>query len=173
MLNILHFCSRTLRKVVQVLHRLVGQMKYNVAKKPWMVPINTVIDDLRAEAEACVEAAYDVADDLLERELKVDLYHSYLVRDQPVTLVRLNRLIYLRRLVFHSPDAIAPFEVLRRAVAEHTRLLPADTRERLEQEVFQGQKRGLANLAWRQQALGIYLDDWGVMAIATAAFLQR
>ena len=62
---------------------------------------------------------------------------------------------------------------LRRAVAEHFRLLPADTRERLEQEVFQGQKRGLANLAWRQQALGIYLDDWGVMAIATTAFLQR
>ena len=62
---------------------------------------------------------------------------------------------------------------LRRAVAAHVRHLPAATRQRLEQEVFQGRKRGLANLAWRQQEAGVYLDDWGVMAIATAAFLQR
>ena len=58
-------------------------------------------------------------------------------------------------------------------MAEHVRRLPAATRQRLEQEVFQGQKRGLANLAWRQQEAGVYLDDWGVMALATAAFLQR
>ena len=58
-------------------------------------------------------------------------------------------------------------------MAEHVRRLPAATRQRLEQEVFLGQQRGLANLAWRQQEAGVYLDDWGVMALATAAFLQR
>ena len=58
-------------------------------------------------------------------------------------------------------------------MAKHVRRLPATIRQRLEQEVFQGQKRGLANLAWRQQEAGVYVDDWGVMAIVTAAFLQR
>eukprot|EP00941_MAST-03F_sp_MAST-3F-sp1_P001264 g1264.t1 len=107
-----------LRKIVQVLHRIVGQRKYNIAKQPWMVPVNAVIDDLENEAALCVESVCDVPDDLLEREMKIDLYQSYLVRDQTVTLVRLNRLIYLRRLLFNSDEAVSDFEILKKAVHE-------------------------------------------------------
>ena len=71
------------------------------------------------------------------------------------------------------PGKPAEHGQLRRAVAKQARHLPAAIRQHLEQEVFQGQKRGLANLAWRQQEAGVYVDDWGVMAIVTAAFLQR
>ena len=71
------------------------------------------------------------------------------------------------------PGKPAEHGQLRRAVAKHARHLPAATRQHLEQVVFQGQKKGLANLAWRHKEAGVYLDDWGVMAIATAAFLQR
>ena len=62
---------------------------------------------------------------------------------------------------------------LRRAVAAHVKLLPAPTREHLATALFQGQSRALANLAWRQQRDGEYVDMDGVMGIATAALLGR
>ena len=76
---------------------------------------------------------------------------------------------------------LAPAEhgQLRRAVAAHVRHLPAATREHLATVLSQGpgplrgQRRALANLACRQKRDGEYVDDDGVMALATAALLER
>ena len=68
---------------------------------------------------------------------------------------------------------------LRRAVAAHVGHLPAATREHLATVLSQGpgplrgQRRALANLACRQKRDGEYVDDDGVMALATAALLGR
>ena len=70
-------------------------------------------------------------------------------------------------------EAPAEHGQLRRAVAEHVRHLPAATREHLATALFQGQRRALANLAWCQQRDGEYVDDYGVMTLATAALLGR
>ena len=51
--------------------------------------------------------------------------------------------------------------------------LPEDISANIVDTVFKGKKRGLRNLAFRQAQDGQWIDDNGVVALATAYLLQR
>ena len=62
---------------------------------------------------------------------------------------------------------------LRAAVAGHLKLLPSDRRAAIASTLFRGSTRRLSSLAERQRRSGEYVDDDGVMALATADYLGR
>ena len=51
--------------------------------------------------------------------------------------------------------------------------LPEDISANIVDTVFKGKRRGLRNLAFRQAQDGQWIDDNGVVALATAYLLQR
>ena len=51
--------------------------------------------------------------------------------------------------------------------------LPQDISTNIVDTVFKGKARGLRNLAFRQSVDGQWIDDNGVVALATALLLQR
>ena len=71
------------------------------------------------------------------------------------------------------PSAPLTHEELREAVARHLKLLPSDRRAAIAATLFRGSTRRLSSLAERQRRSGEYVDDDGVMALATADYLGR
>ena len=62
---------------------------------------------------------------------------------------------------------------LREAVADHLKMLPKDIKERILALLLGGRRRGMAGLSSVYRRDGQWLDDDGVMALATADFLGR
>ena len=62
---------------------------------------------------------------------------------------------------------------LRKAVARHLRQLSSDRKAAIADTLFGGRTRRLNSLAQRQMRSGEYVDDDGVMALATADYLGR
>ena len=71
------------------------------------------------------------------------------------------------------PSRFSDHRQLRLEVAEHMKQLPEDISANIVDTVFKGKKRGLRNLAFRQAQDGQWIDDNGVVALATAYLLQR
>ena len=62
---------------------------------------------------------------------------------------------------------------MRQAVADFLKDLPVDVKKNTIEVVFLGKPRGLSDLAHRQRKLGQFVDDKGVMVLATALYLRR
>ena len=62
---------------------------------------------------------------------------------------------------------------LRTAVADHVKRLPSETKDTIVTSLFNGKMTGLINLASRQRKDGQWVDNGGVMGLATADFLRR
>ena len=71
------------------------------------------------------------------------------------------------------PSRFSDHRQLRLEVVEHMKQLPEDISANIVDTVFKGKKRGLRNLAFRQAQDGQWIDDNGVVALATAYLLQR
>ena len=64
-------------------------------------------------------------------------------------------------------------EGLRKAVADHVKRLPSETKDTIVANLFHGKMKGLMDLASRQRKDGQWVDNGGVMGLATADFLGR
>ena len=62
---------------------------------------------------------------------------------------------------------------LREAVARHLQQLSSDRKAAIAATLFGGRTRRLNSLAERQMRSGEYVDDDGVMALATADYMGR
>ena len=58
-------------------------------------------------------------------------------------------------------------------MARHLQQLPGDWKADIAETLFGGRTRRLISLAERQRRSGEYVDDDGVMALATANYLGR
>ena len=58
-------------------------------------------------------------------------------------------------------------------MSAHMKQLPQDISNNIVDTVFKGKARGLRNLAFRQAVNGQWIDNNGVVALATALLLQR
>jgi len=62
---------------------------------------------------------------------------------------------------------------LRKAISDHLKNLPKQVKEDTINVVFVGKPRGLSDLAHRQRKPGQWVDNMGVMVMATAHYLRR
>jgi len=62
---------------------------------------------------------------------------------------------------------------LRKAISDHLKNLPKQVKEDTINVVFLGKPRGLSDLAHRQRKPGQWVDNMGVMVMATAHYLRR
>ena len=62
---------------------------------------------------------------------------------------------------------------LRNAVVDHVKSLPAETKDGIVENIFEGKMTNLMALASRQRKDGQWVDDGGVMCLTTADFLGR
>ena len=58
-------------------------------------------------------------------------------------------------------------------MSNHLKSLPEQVKKETIDIVFNGKKRGLSDLAHRQRKDGQWVDDSGIMALATAHLLKR
>ena len=71
------------------------------------------------------------------------------------------------------PSRFSDHRQLRLEVSTHMKQLPQDILNNIVDSIFKGKARGLRNLAFRQAVDGQWIDDNGVVALATALLLQR
>ena len=62
---------------------------------------------------------------------------------------------------------------LRLAICNYLKDLPEEVKNNTVDIIYKGKRRGLADLAHRQRKLGQFVDDFGIMVMATALFLNR
>jgi len=78
------------------------------------------------------------------------------------------------QVVIHDiPDQPRDHKGMRLQVSNHLKSLPEQVKKETIDIVFNGKKRGLSDLAHRQRKDGQWVDDSGIMALATAHLLKR
>ena len=71
------------------------------------------------------------------------------------------------------PGKVRNFRAIRLEVCDFLRHLPDDIKQTTIEVVFKGKSGGLSDLASRQRKEGQWVDDTGVMVLATAPYLGR
>merc|ERR1711971_406687 len=78
------------------------------------------------------------------------------------------------QIILHKiSDKPTTHRELRLAVCNHIKDLPKDVLQSTVDIIYKGKRRGLADLAHRQRKLGQFVDDYGIMVMSTALFLNR
>ena len=78
------------------------------------------------------------------------------------------------QIVLHEiPDKPSTHRSLRLAVSNFLKDLPDEVKNNTVDIIFNGKRRGLADLAYRQRKLGQLVDDNGVMVMATSLYMGR
>lgn len=104
--------SANLKRLVQVLDRVVGGRLYDTTARPWMQPLNSVIMSQSTRVATMVQSVLIIGSAAtvqqeLQKQLVFDHYEIQLEIETDVLHVRKNVLLYLRCLMANSDECLS------------------------------------------------------------------